>query len=79
MDLLYDDLWSYKNCRISRSELKRVWGLTGVFLSLEKLQEVLAARVSVDVEDGIERKKTEPAMTPLLRSLTTSLHAHPTS
>jgi hypothetical protein len=58
MDLLYDDLWSYKNCRISCSELKRVWGLTEVFLSLEKLQEALAARVSEDVEDGIERKKT---------------------
>jgi hypothetical protein len=56
MDLWYDDLWSYKKCRVSCSEAKRVWGLTEVFLSLEKPQEVLATRVSENVEDGIEGK-----------------------
>ena len=42
--------------RISCSEAKRVWMLTEMFLSLEKPQEVLATRVSENVEDGIDEK-----------------------
>jgi hypothetical protein len=64
-----------KPYQLQRSEESR--GLTGVFLSLEKPQEVLATRVLENVEDGTSRN--EPAMALLLRNLRMSLHAHPTS
>jgi hypothetical protein len=56
MDLWHDDLWSYKKTRVSYSQAKRVWEPTEMFLSLEKPQEVLATRVSENVDDGIEEK-----------------------
>jgi len=77
MDLWYDDLWSYKNRRVSCSEAKRVLGPTEMFLSPEKPQEALATKVSEKVEDGM--RKHEPAMAPLLRNLMIPLRAHPTS
>jgi hypothetical protein len=55
MDRWYDDLWSYENA-VSCRKAKRLWGLTEVFVLLEKPQEVLATRASENVENEIEGK-----------------------